>query len=153
MSAIVRVLRAVVLLAAVFDAPLAAQDDQQASVTIPLRSVVTPLSAGESLELSGTLTVGSYITTAEDGTRFVSYTFMSQGTAVGQISKATYDISGTGGDRVSLDVELPADRGFSASFTAIAADKRHRFGVLLRATLDAEGRLTAATVTEIVSQP
>ena len=59
------------LMAAIFGPPLAAQDDEQTSVIIPLRSVVTPAPDGESLELNGTLAVGSRMTTAADGTKVV----------------------------------------------------------------------------------
>lgn len=152
-TATVRVFRAALLIAAVLGSPLSAQNNEQTGVVIPLRTVVTPASDGESLELSGTLAVESQKTIEADGTTIVSYRFMSAGTARGQTSKATYDISGHGVERFALDVELPADRGFTASFTATGRDKSHRFSVVVRASLDADGRLTAAAVTEIVSKP
>ena len=152
-SATVRVFGAALLIAAVFGSRLAAQNDEQTGVVIPLRTVVTPASDGESLELSGTIAVRSQITTEADGTTVVLYSFTSAGTARGQTSKATYDISGHGVERFAMDVELPADRGFNASFTATGRDKSHRFSAVVRASLDADGRMAAAVVTEIVSNP
>jgi hypothetical protein len=151
-SATIRVFQAAVMIAAVFGAPLRAQHGEQPGIVVPLRAVVTPAADGESLELSGTLAVASQISIEADGTKVLSYTFTSAGTARGVTSRDTYDISGQGVERFALDVELPADRGFTASFTATGKDKSHRFSVVVHASLDIDDTLTAAVVTAIDSK-
>jgi hypothetical protein len=130
----------------------ASTQDPNAGVPVPLRGVLDSPGTGEGLEVRGTIAIDASLEANADGTRILSYRCVSDGTAVGQTSGATYHVLGDSTAESIVDVALPADAGLKCAFIASRGAARQQFEALVQGTLTEDGTLVAAVLRQVVAE-